>query len=639
MLTEKYGPDVIGTVLAPIHVYEPVPAAARRDAWLALDDGVRSFWIREAEACLGMEWPALPATLYMDYVRTGNRSRYQEPYFARRKALVRLVMAECMEYEGRFLDDIVNGIWAMCEESTWCWPAHLNGVSRVKSKSLPDLDRPVFDLGAGETAAILAWSYYVLRGALDEHCPLLGIRVHRELQTRILDSYEREDGYWWMSFQPDLLINNWNPWCNANCLAVLLLTEEKAERRAALVHKALRSLDRFIASYEEDGGCDEGPAYWVRAAASLYDALQLLHAATGGAIDVFAEPKIRNMAAYILHMHIGGNAYVNFADSAARITVPAGLISRFGQAVGDARLEDFGRHVYRRQGGHRYWEGEELPSLQRILFDLFALPDMEGAAAEPPALPLDRWMPGVEVMVARERSDGRGWFLAAKGGHNEESHNHNDIGSFIVYADQCPLWIDAGVGTYTAKTFSPERYSIWTMQSGYHNVPTVNGTEQAAGRTFRSGEVRHEAEDGLSRLTVDIAPAYPAASGICQWTRTFTLLREPAGGSRQGGSGSASRIIVEEAVQLEAPSSDVALNWMCAYEPRFDSGRVVLVDEAGAPKACMSYDETLWNTRVEPIALEDERLCAAWGGTIYRVRLTAKRPIHEDSWRFVLDKQ
>lgn len=209
--------------------------------------------------------------------------------------------------------------------------------------------------------------------------------------------------------------------------------------------------------------------------------------------------------------------------------MPAGLIARFGQAVGDARLEAFGRHVYRRQGGHRYWEGEEIPSLQRMLFDLFALPDMEGPAAEPPALPLDRWMPGVEVMVARERGDGRGWFLAAKGGHNDESHNHNDIGSFIVYADQCPLWIDAGVGTYTAKTFSPERYSIWTMQSGYHNVPTVNGAEQAPGRTFRSGEVRHDAEDGLSRLTVDIAPAYPAASGICRWTRTFTLQREKAG--------------------------------------------------------------------------------------------------------------
>ncbi|MDU5143841.1 MAG: heparinase II/III family protein [Paenibacillus dendritiformis] len=478
----------------------------------------------------------------------------------------------------------------------------------------------------------------MLRQALDEHCPPLGKRLRRELQTRILDTYEREDGYWWMSFQPDLPINNWNPWCNANCLAVLLLIEEKEERRAALVHKALRSLDRFIASYEEDGGCDEGPAYWVRAAASLYDALQLVHAATDGAIDVFGERKIRNMAAYILHMHIGGDAYVNFADSAARLTLPAGLIARFGQAVGDARLEAFGRYVYRRQGGHRYWDGEEIPSLQRMLFDLFAMPGMEGPATDPPALPLDRWMPGVEVMVARERGDGSGWFLAAKGGHNDESHNHNDIGSFIVYADQLPLWIDAGVGTYTAKTFSPERYSIWTMQSGYHNVPTVNGTEQAAGAAYRSGGVRHEAEGGLSRLTVDIAPAYPASSGISRWMRTFTLRREPAGGRGQGEPDFASRIIVEEAVKLEEPSMDVTLNWLCAYAPRFVSGRVVLVDEAGAAKACMSYDETLWNTRVEPIALEDERLCAAWGDTIYRVLLTAKRLIHEESWQFVLKK-
>ncbi|MDU5143842.1 MAG: hypothetical protein E6230_16875 [Paenibacillus dendritiformis] len=156
MLTEKYRPDMIAAALLPSHHYEPVPAASRRDAWLALDDEVRSFWIRKAEACLGMAWPALPAALYMDYVRTGNRSRYQEPYFARRKALVRLVLAECMEYGGRFLDDIVNGMWAMCEESTWCWPAHLNGISRVKNNALPDIDRPVFDLGAGETAALLA---------------------------------------------------------------------------------------------------------------------------------------------------------------------------------------------------------------------------------------------------------------------------------------------------------------------------------------------------------------------------------------------------------------------------------------------------------------------------------------------------
>ncbi|WP_019422007.1 heparinase II/III domain-containing protein [Paenibacillus sp. OSY-SE] len=628
MLIERYSLDLLQEKLIPSYAYEPFPKAARRESWLRLADDIRAFWIAQGETYLHAEWPVLPASLYMDYVRTGNRTRYQEAYFARRKALVRLVLAESMEYNGRFLDDIVNGIWAVCEESTWCWPAHLSDISRKEVYSLPDIDEPVIDLGAGETAALVAWSYYLLGEALDAHCPQLGKRVRRELHVRILDSYEREDNYWWMSFQPDMLVNNWNPWCNSNCLAVLLLIEEDERRRVSLVHKALRSLDRFIASYKEDGGCDEGPAYWGRAAASLYDALQLLHSATDGAVSVFDDTKIRNMAKYILHMHIGGEAYVNFADSAAKLSVPAGLIAQFGHVIGDAQLQAFGLHAYRQQHEYRHWEGEEIPSLQRMLSELFSMPEADELESEL-ELPLDIWMAGVEVMVARERGGAQGWFLAAKGGHNGESHNHNDIGSFIVYADGSPLWIDAGVGTYTAKTFSPERYSIWTMQSGYHNVPEVNGIEQADGGQYRTRKVRHEADGVVSRLTVDIAPAYPADSGIRQWTRTYTLQRE---------ADAPSRIILEEAVQLAEPSQNVVLNWMCAYEPHVHRSVIALQDEAGGVKAHMSYDETMWDIQVETIALEGEKLRAAWGDSLYRLSMTARCPVQSERWQFVLER-
>ncbi|MFW5437662.1 heparinase II/III domain-containing protein [Paenibacillus apiarius] len=685
MLVERYSLDLLREKLIPSARFEPFPKAACRESWLRLPDDIRAYWIAQGEMFLHAEWPMLPASLYMDYVRTGNRTRYQEVHFARRKALVRLVLAESMEYDGRFLDDIVNGIWAICEESTWCWPAHLSDIKRGEVCALPDIDEPVIDLGAGETAALVAWAYYLLREALDAHCPQLGKRVRRELHARMIDSYEREDGYWWMSFQPDMLVNNWNPWCNSNCLAVLLLIEEDEGRRVSLVHKALRSLDRFIASYEEDGGCDEGPAYWGRAAASLYDALQLLHSATGGAVSVFDDVKIKNMANYILHMHIGGAAYVNFADSAAKLAVPAGLIAQFGHAIGDTRLRAFGQHAYRQQREYRYWEREEIPSLQRMVSELFSMPEADGSESRL-ELPLDIWMAGVEVMAARERGNGQGWFLAAKGGHNGESHNHNDIGSFIVYADGSPLWIDAGVGTYTAKTFSPERYSIWTMQSGYHNVPSVNGIEQAAGSPYRAGYVRHEADGEVSRLAMDIASAYPAASGIRQWTRTYTLHRESDCAARTGecrgseaasapllamleregaaasaqpyavpereeetvrasaqnaqeqGVGIPSHIVLEEAVELAEPSRNVVLNWMCAHEPHVLAGTIVLHHEAGRGKARMSYDETLWDIRVEPIALEDERLRTAWGDTLYRLIMSARRPIHAESWQFVLKR-
>ena len=100
------------------------------------------------------------------------------------------------------------------------------------------------------------------------------------------------------------------------------------------------------------------------------------------------------------------------------------------------------------------------------------------------------WLPGIQIMAARVREGSAdGLYLAAQGGHNAESHNHNDVGNFIVYANGEPAIIDVGVETYTAKTFSPQRYDIWTMQSAYHNLPTVNGVMQGAGREFEARNV------------------------------------------------------------------------------------------------------------------------------------------------------
>ena len=80
------------------------------------------------------------------------------------------------------------------------------------------------------------------------------------------------------------------------------------------------------------------------------------------------------------------------------------------------------------------------------------------------------WYPETEVCYMRNKT---GFFVAAKGGNNAESHNHNDVGSFELYIDQTPMIIDAGVGAYTRQTFSSERYAIWNTQSNYHNLPII----------------------------------------------------------------------------------------------------------------------------------------------------------------------
>ncbi len=91
------------------------------------------------------------------------------------------------------------------------------------------------------------------------------------------------------------------------------------------------------------------------------------------------------------------------------------------------------------------------------------------------------WLPGIQLMAARSP---QGLFTAAHGGHNAESHNHNDVGDFVLYAGGEPVVIDVGFGTYTAKTFSKERYTLWYNNSAYHNLPVINGFPQKPERSM-----------------------------------------------------------------------------------------------------------------------------------------------------------
>ena len=111
MLNELYPPDTLREILVPRKDWHPFPTTEERDAWQALPESLRKAHIARGEKVLGFEWPPLTAALFLDYVRTGNRRGYQGPRDDRRYALSDLVLAECVEGKGRFLVDIVNGIW------------------------------------------------------------------------------------------------------------------------------------------------------------------------------------------------------------------------------------------------------------------------------------------------------------------------------------------------------------------------------------------------------------------------------------------------------------------------------------------------------------------------------------------------
>ena len=224
------------------------------------------------------------------------------------------------------------------------------------------------------------------------------------------------------------------------------------------------------------------------------------------------------------------------------------------------------------------------------------------------------------MAARREEGSVQGLYLAAEAGHNGKSHNHNDVGNFLVYADGAPAIIDVGVETYTARTFSPQRYDIWTMQSAYHNCPTIGGVMQSAGREFAATEVSYRADDRQAELSMNIAKAYPATAHLAAWRRALRLDRVN------------NTIEVVDDYRLTESAHTITLTLMtpCAAQLQ-TAGEITLPMPSGRP-LLIAYDGAALRARVEEIPIEDARLRESWGERLYRVQLHADTPPLGAKW-------
>ena len=624
ILTARVTEEELGRALLPRGTWHPYPAVDDREAWDAVPEEMRAAYVENAGRFLKAAWPPLPATVFLEYTRDGNRSNFERLSFERRQRLAGLVVAEVFENKGRFLDDIANGIWALCEESYWGVPAHL-GMQR-KGTGLPDVTEPTVDLFSAETGSLLAWTVYLLGDRLDKVSPLLAERVYLEADRRILTPNLQRDDFWWMGFDAGRDVNNWNPWINSNWLTVALILERDDEKRRRAVYKIMRSLDNFLNSYPADGGCDEGPGYWGRAGASLFECLEMLHGATRGVVSHYSSPLIRGIGQYIYRVHIKDDYYVNFADASGKDAPEAGVVYRYGRSIGDPVLTGFGSFLARRQERGDESGFRDVGSLGRLLPDLLLAGELRAAKQVEPLL-RDFWLPDLQVMGARSYPDSsKGLYLAAKGGHNAESHNHNDVGNFIVYAGGRPVLIDAGVGTYTAKTFSPQRYEIWTMQSAYHNLPTINGCLQKDGRQFHAENVVYKADDAAATFSLDLAKAYPAEARVNSWIRTLTLLRRES-------------MVLSERYSLGAFVQPFTLSLITPLMVDVSvRDEILLVDPEAKPglSIATSFDGALFKASAEEIPLNDARLSAVWGNRVARIQLTSLQNSLQGEYKVVV---
>lgn len=602
--------------------WRPYPSAADRAAWDRVPPAGRDYVLRQAASSLAEPWPVLTATAYARFSEDGDRGAYERPYFARRNRLAAAVITSALAGPASELTSaIIDGVWLVCEETSWCLPAHDPNVP------LPDPAEPCVDLFAAETAALLAWTDLLAGDLIEARAEIVRRRMRDAVRERVLRPYRERDDWRWLGLHGENL-NNWTPWIHANLLTASLLLDERREDAVVTARRATGALDRYLDSLPADGGCDEGITYWWRAGASLFECVQVLADACGGAFGAFGLPKLRATARYPLVSHIGGNWHVNFADASPRPVGAPWLLYRFGKAIGD---DEVARHAIALRAALSADAARLIPDfpmptgcLGRVIP---ALLDAEWAAEPPRSFPMpaQSWLAQSGVLTARQRKGSpAGLFLAAKGGHNDESHNHNDVGSFIVARDGRPLIIDVGVGAYTRQTFGPGRYDMWTMQSSWHNVPEPGGVPQAPGLSHAARAVTAELTAATAALTMDLAPAYPAEAGLRSWRRTLRLDR---------GRGI---VVVEDSWDFSHVPEWVTLHLVTAAEPQhLAPGRLLIPVPAGPGPAgpapadgiVVTYPAPTLAASIEPRALDDSRqLQAAWGPCVYRVALTAANP-------------
>lgn len=599
--------------------YKPYPGYTDRNFWQSLPEEVKRQAVAQAEAKLDYVWRSVTVTSYLDFARKGIRQPNDQHIGERYSTLADLMLGELVEGKGRFLDQIADGVWSLCEQSTWVATAHI--YWQLSGTAVPDIEHRTIDLSGGMTANTLAWAYYFFKEDLGKMSPTIPQRLRAELNRHTLDVYLKRNDMFWLGFTEGAQVNNWNPWCNFNVLTTALLVEEDPVRRAEIVKKTMRSVDRFINFFKPDGGCEEGPSYWGHAAGMLNNYLEVLKGYSHGKIDLFSEQRVKNIGLYIANAHIDSLYFVNFADAEAKASPGAATVFRYGRNIGDSTMMRFGSYL----GTLTDFATKPLGgTMDERLKTAFIYKDM---CAARPLAPLYRsvWMDGIEVAVARTKGgSARGLTLAAKGGYNAESHNHNDVGSFILYVDGQPMMVDAGVGTYTAATFDHRRYTIWTMQSEFHNLPVVNGFGQKDGGKYRSRNVKHSDNGRVMDFSLDIAGAYPAEASCRSWVRDYRFDRQK------------NTVTLTDTYDLSEIKGPVALNFLTCGTVKLGKTVEIL---SGNKTLRMALDASKYEMTAEAVELTDPRLSKMWGEKLTRITLKVKYPKLKDSLRVTFSQQ
>ena len=417
--------------------------------------------------CENKDIPLIKFSDEMDFVRTGNRTRFEEKYFLRRKQLtVYALLAVIYPEKDEYIDKLQDVICEICNEYSWQVPAHRPSTNRNKRNGLA--------LFSCETGLYLAEIKQMLIDRLDR---FVVDRITEEIDKRILSSFENEHNLW-----IETLKSNWAAVCGA-CIGMTFMYES-TERYYNQAARITKFMENYLDGISEDGATSEGGDYWNYGFCFFvmyFD--NLMRYTNGRTSNIFKREKVKKLSEFYSSLYLDSNTLVSFSDSGSG-------------------------------GEYHTW----LLHFLKTKYDIVMPPESKGyidcdkfSAAVRAFLYYNPAYAKESIKPAKYVYQELGWYIdrkekygfAIKAGNNGEEHNHNDIGSFIIASQGRQIFCDLGSAEYTAFNFGADRYKIFNNSSLGHSVPIVNGEEQGTGKDFY-GKLTAGDE-----IIVDMKNAYP----------------------------------------------------------------------------------------------------------------------------------
>ncbi len=459
-----------------------------------------------------------PLPLYLECSQTGNRVNYEKRYFVFRH-FGHLVAAYCTTGNVKYLKNIEARLKVILSLPSWVLPAHDRELKGYKGEEV------IVDLFSANMGGELATLLYILEPVMDKK---LASDVKQAIFHHVITPIEEAvngkcppDRFWWLNGS-----NNWNPVCKRGVIETILRIGMEKERIEKILKLFFDNFENYMASFGNEGYCDEGLGYWggscgeyliISALLKQYDKRDVLS----------GEPRMLKAIMYPENIMMAPGFYPAYTDCSIEAKPSMYVLQLRNILLG------------KRKG---FSDDIELPeSLTGLCLRLnYPIDNTPCEVVNPAAYSL---FTEAGCFVARQTAASP-MSVSFKGGHNRESHNHNDVGTYIIAVDGVPLVLDPGGEIYSARTFGPGRYESKLLNSYGHSVPRINGklqTNRVGGDAFNPPKNLTPVKDiqgillkngfslehGMAKF--DISRVYNHIPGIKKLERTFYFDRKNGG--------------------------------------------------------------------------------------------------------------